>query len=157
MRRVLGWFGWESNDPADLAPYVTANVQFEDSVAQVDFLIDTGSDSTILMPTDAFALLGQSYLAMNFRTRGAAVRLQGVTPDEGRVVPIDAVLRLEDEFDAEIVITQRIYLAEPLPPYESREGNWDFSSLFGRDLIRPGDFELSYQNRTVTLIRPDFE
>ena len=36
-------------------------------------------------------------------------------------------------------------------------GNWTLPSIFGRDAIRPGDFELSYINSTVTLIRPDDE
>ena len=54
-------------------------------------------------------------------------------------------------------LAQRIWIAEPLPDYRSEEGNSFVPSLFGRDAIRPGEFELSYVNSTVTLTRPDVE
>ena len=66
-------------------------------------------------------------------------------------------LLLEDEFQTEIEISSRLWIVEPQPIQQMDVGNWTLPSIFGRDAIRPGDFELSYLNSTATLIRPDDE
>ena len=122
-----------------------------------DFMIDTGSDATILMPRDASWLFGDQYLQMDVRSQPDSVPLQGIGEAEIYMRPFVAALTLTDDTDSPIEFRRRIWIAEPQPEYRSEEGNWMVPSLFGRDAIRPGDFELSYIKSTVTLIRPDDE
>ena len=157
MRRVHGWLGTESNDPDDHAPFVGVRLIYDAASHSIDFMIDTGSDATILMPRDAHWVLDDRYFEMDFRSHPESVPLQGIGEREIYMTPLKATLVLTDDTDSPIELAQRIWIAEPQPDYRSEEGNWLVPSLFGRDAIRPGEFELSYVNRTVTLTRPDYE
>ena len=77
MRRVEGWLGSESGDPDDLAPFIEARIIHMEDSLNVDFMIDTGSNATILMPRDAIWLFGERYLEMDMRSQPQSVRLQG--------------------------------------------------------------------------------
>ena len=73
------------------------------------------------------------------------------------MAPIDVTLILTDDSESPIPLNKTIWIAEPLPSHRSEDGNWIVPSLFGRDAIWPGDFELSYTNGSIRLIRPDDE
>ena len=104
------------------------------------------------MPVDAERLLGERLLALDFGQGGDAVRLDGLGGSTFRILPIDASIALEDDTQSLLTIGSQLWLADPEP-----QGNWTEPSIFGRDAIWPGDFELSYNNGAVTLIRPDDE
>lgn len=152
VRLVHGWLAVVSAIDEDQAPFVEATVEFDGRAERIDFLIDSGSDTSILMPVDAERLMGERLYALDFERGDQAVRLDGIGGYAFRILLIDAALTLEDDAQSPFEITTRLWLADPEP-----EGNWSEPSIFGRDAIRPGDFELSYINGTVTLIRPDAE
>ena len=157
MRRIDGWLSSESGEAGDLAPFVRVVVEYGRRRLRYDFLIDTGSDITSLMPDDAYHLLGDSFLKLDFEHSTQAIVTEGIGTGGQRQLPIDAVLTLEDDVDVEIALPVQLWVAEPRPDYVTTTGNWAIPSILGRDAIRPGDFELSYINGTVTLIRPDNE
>ena len=118
------------------------------------FLIDSGSDSTVLMPKDAFLLLGEHLYKLNFDDDQAVV-MSGIGDGEFRVLPLDVRARLEDDTDSPLELAAQVWVAEPRPREESEGGNWLEPSIFGRDAIWPGEFHLSYIDSSVSLIRPD--
>ena len=161
-RRIVGWLGLlepggEADHPSDFAPFLSARVEYLHEYHDVDFLIDTGSDFTILMPTDAYHILGDSFFDLDFRSSDGAMPIFGVGDEGLMALPIELRLLLDDDSDARVVIPVRAWMTEPQPDFPARNGNWAMPSIFGRDAIWPGDFELSYIDNTVTLIRPDDE
>ncbi len=140
----------------DLAPFVSCRVAVGDDEFDVDFLIDSGSDATTLMLEDAYRLLSDRFFELPFAQDGSGIDIHGVGGSY-RALPFDATLILKDQYDDPILLRQIIWIAEPTPSEPSISGNWEIPSIFGRDAIRPGDFELSYIKGTATLIRPDDE
>ncbi len=160
MNRVVnGWLQSEDRLVGhrllnDLAPFVSGRIIAGDDQLDVDFLIDSGSDTTTLMPDDAYKLLGDRYLALPFSYDSSAIDISGVGGSY-RALPLEVTLRMRDEHDDPLSISQTVWIAEPDPGEPSLTGNWTLPSIFGRDAIRPGDFRLSYIDYTVSLIRPD--
>lgn len=152
VRLVHGWLAIVSATEEDRAPFVELTVEINHHAERVDFLIDSGSDTTILMPADAERLLGERLFALDFIHGEQAVRLDGIGAYAFRILPVEASMTLEDDAQSPFAIATQLWLADPQP-----EGNWYEPSIFGRDAIRPGDFELSYINGSVKLIRPDNE
>ena len=152
VRLVHGWLAVVSATENDRAPFVEVTVEMDGHAERVDFLVDSGSDTTIPMPVDAERLIGERLFTLDFKHEEQAVRLDGIGAYAFRILPIDATMSLEDDAQSPFEIATQCWLADPEP-----EGNWDEPSIFGRDAIRPGDFELSYIDETVTLIRPDDE
>ena len=156
-RRVRGWLNALWN-PANPAPFVTAIVELRGIRHELDFLVDTGSDVTRIMPRDSLELFGAGFSATNFRGVDDAAMIVGVGESGYYAVELeDAVLILVDEVGVEIRVETPLLLAEPSPRDQLPRGNWALPSIFGRDAIRPGDFELSYINNTVTMVRPNDE
>ena len=121
----------------------------------MDFLIDTGSDYTILMPTDADALLGSRFHQLDFAYSAGAVPIYGTGEESHRAVPLRIVLRFVDDSETQIDVAISAMVVEPDTPAASDSGNWAMPSILGRDTIWPGDLEFRYSDGTVTLIRPD--
>lgn len=138
----------------DLAPFVSCRVVGADGELDIDFLIDSGSDTSTLMPEDAYRLLGDRFFDLPFAQDASAIDIYGVGSSY-RALPLDVTLVLRDQYDDPITLHQTIWIAEPTPSEPLLSGNWESPSVFGRDAIQPGDFELSYINGTVTLLRPD--
>ncbi len=110
------------------------------------------------MPRDSLELLGSRLSATSFRKAADATIIVGVGESGYYASELeDAALILVDEVGVEVRIDVQILLAEPSPPDQAPGGNWSLPSIFGRDAIRPGDFQLSYIENTVTLVRPDDE
>ena len=152
VRLVHGWLANVSATVGDLAPFVEVTVELDGHAERVDFLIDSGSDTSILMPVDAERLIGEHLFTLDFEHGDLSVRLDGLGSSAFRILPSSASLTLEDDAQSPLTIGTLLWLADPKP-----EGNWNEPSIFGRDAIMPGDFELSYINGTATLIRPDEE
>ena len=102
MRRVHGWLGSESNDPDDHAPFVGVRLIYDAASHSIDFMIDTGSDATILMPRDAHWVLDDRYFEMDFRSHPESVPLQGIGEREIYMTPLKATLVLTDDTDSPI-------------------------------------------------------
>ena len=156
-RQVRGWLNavW---DPANPAPFVGAIVELNGTRHELEFFVDTGSDVTCIMPRDGLELLGSRLSATNFREAADATIILGVGESGYYALELeDAALILIDEVGVEVRLDVQLWLAEPGPRDQAPGGNWSLPSIFGRDAIRPGDFELSYIDGTVTLIRPDDE
>ena len=152
VKVVHGWLANVSATVGDLAPFVEVTVRIDGQTERFDFLIDSGPDTSILMPVDAERLLGDQLFALDFERGEQSVRLDGLGASAFRILPISASLILEDDAQSPLTIGTQLWVADPEPA-----GNWNEPSIFGRDAIRPGDFELSYSKETVTLIRPDEE
>ncbi len=157
MRRIDGWLSGASERPEDLAPFVDARVRSAHGHAQVTFMIDTGADSTVLMPSASHRLLGDDLFSLDFDSRIEVVPLHGGADQQIRSARTQLTIVFLDDVDTEVEIEREVWIAEPFPAEYSSEGNWEHDSLLGRDAIWPGDFELSYINGSVTLLRPDDE
>lgn len=152
VKIIHGWLANVSAAVGDLAPFVEGTVEFDGHSERIDFLIDSGSDTSILMPIDAERLIGNQLFVLDFEHHEQSVRVDGLGASAFRILPIEASLTLEDDAQSPLKIGTQLWVADPEPA-----GNWNEPSLFGRDAIRPGDFHLSYSNGTVTLLRPDDE
>ena len=156
-RKVEGWFNssWDQVSPA---PFVNVLIDYRSRRWEFGFLIDSGSDLTTLMPRDALEILGSELFEIDFARSEERASVEGVGMLGYNAVPLEGGrLLLEDEFRTEIEINSGLWIVEPQPIQELGVGNWTLPSILGRDAIRPGDFELSYINNTVTLNRPDDE
>ena len=159
---IEGWFGF-SNPLRPLsefdvpAPFVSCSVEHQGREFPLDFLVDTGSDVTTVMPHDAYDIFGDEYFKLDFQGHPQRLSIEGVGRGEYGAIPLDAIVHLEDKLGNDVAISRRIWLAEPPREEFSDSGDWQLPSIFGRDAIRPGDFEMSYVNHTVTLIRPENE
>ena len=156
-RTASGWLNelWDWRNPA---PFVTVTIEYQGRRQDIEFLIDSGSDITILMPRNAYDVIGDNLFDTNFHGSGERAFIEGVGSSGYHAVPLNrASVSLEDEVQAQIELPIPHWVAEPQPRWASDDGNWALPSIFGRDAIRPGDFQLSYINGTVTLFRPDNE
>ena len=156
-RKVEGWLDllWDSRNPA---PFVLARIEHRDRQLETGFLVDSGSDITILMPSDAYEILGSDLFNIDFAGADEQIFVSGVGDSGYAAVPFEnSRMLLEDEHQTVVEVGTRVWLAEPFPTQPSSGGNWALPSIFGRDAIRPGDFQLSYIESTATLIRPDHE
>ena len=135
--------GFLLGSPGRLRPFVTAHVAIptEQIVGEVDFLIDTGADSTLLAPRDALDLgLDLSQLPPGPHSTGVG----GITP----TVYAESTITLD-----------RHGFTIPLPilaPGSQRQqaALARIPSLFGRDLL--AHFALFFEERTakVLLLEP---
>lgn len=156
-RQIEGWLNssWDQLNPA---PFTNVLVDYRNRRWEFEFLIDSGSDITTLMPRDAIEILGPELFNIDFARNDERAVVEGVGLWGYNAVPFSgAQLLLEDEFQIEIQLNSRLWIVEPQPVERVDVGNWTLPSIFGRDAIRPGDFELSYTRETVTLLRPDHE
>ena len=108
-------------------------------------LIDTGADSTLLEPMDAFELLGGAYFDIDFDrdpSRTISVGIGGYARSVTRLV----ILSTMSDDGRYIGIVVPIHIAEPIPrtPSETDPGNWHAPSLLGRDVLRYFELHLDY-------------
>ena len=107
----------------------------------VRFLIDTGTDATVLHPTDADRLLGDDLRRIDFDRDLFRVAGLGVGGVADRVTR-DAVLTLNAVNDELYRIEMPILIAHPTPAEPGEHGNWRLPSLLGRDFLRHFRLEL---------------
>ena len=105
------------------------------------FLIDTGTDATVLHPADAQSLLAGDLQRIDFGSDPYRAAGLGVGGGVDRVVR-DAMLTLRS-VDGEIYSMEMpILIARPMPAEPGDHGNWRLPSLLGRDFLRHFRFEL---------------
>lgn len=106
---------------------------------QLAFLIDTGSDATIISP-DAARALGLDLTDADLRLLGARTFL-GVGDSEISYIPLVGGLTFEDDETGEFELPVRMWVAEPGARQEWSAG---LPSVLGRDTLRFFEFTLNY-------------
>ena len=123
------------------APLIKVSLALQGRSDEVRFLIDSGSDATILHPTDAQFLLGDDLQRIDFERDPRRIAGMGVGGAADRVVR-DAMLTLRS-VDGEIYSMEMpILIARPTLAEPGNHGNWRLPSLLGRDFLRHFRFEL---------------
>ncbi len=129
---------------------MVATVWSESRDLDLEFLIDTGADFTILSPIDSLRLFGSAYLNFEFSAQdGLEVTGLGATPTVVRF--IDAALKFIATDGTLIELAFPVAIPEPHPRLPSPRGNWQMPSLLGRDALDFFDLAISYHPPTVTL------
>ena len=123
------------------APLILARVSLGGRTVDVRFLIDTGTDATVLHPTDADRLLDDDLRRIDFDRDLFRVAGFGVGGGADRVAR-DAVLTLNAVNDDLYRIEMPILIARPVPWEPGDHGNWRLPSLLGRDFLRHFRLEL---------------
>lgn len=121
------------------APYLEARVAFPrlNIRGLISFLVDTGADGTVLMPTDT------RKLGVDFHS------LRNPTTPEGIGGPVRAFRER-----AVLSFSDRRYVYSYLIPVHimaPTPHNIRFASLLGRDILKSGHFVLDIANKKMTL------
>ena len=140
---------------APLAPYVNVIVGDPDELRSVDFLIDTGTDFTILGPRDADNLLGDAYTTYDFRGAPSGIGSITIGQSDTRLVRSLTQLQFIDDDGETTALVIPVGFVQPIPakkPQQGQEhGNWLMPSLLGRDVLQHSDLRLSYHPPSVVL------
>ena len=123
------------------APLIRVAVALDNHAGDVRFLIDTGTDATVLHPTDAYSILGDDLHRIDFDHDPRRTPGLGVGGAVDRVVR-DATLTLRSEDRRFYPIDMPILIARPAPTEPGEHGNWRLPSLLGRDFLRHFRLEL---------------
>lgn len=165
MRMFRGSFlNFERDDSLEVsrerfAPSIEAQLHCDGNEAQVDFLVDTGSEASILYPEQAAAQLGEQSVQAARRRSTAREMIGGVEGQLNRAFRIPVEITFSDEEQVPFLFDTTILVAEPNPTsLESRgdaRGNWDTPSLLGCDLLLHFDLHVSGSRGEVFLSLPD--
>ena len=123
------------------APRIQIRVALDGRGERVPFLIDTGTDATVLHPRDAQRILGDSLQQIDFERDARRFAGFGVGGAVDRVVR-DATLTLSSVENETYTIEMPILIARPTPAEPGDHGNWRLPSLLGRDFLRRFRLEL---------------
>ena len=123
------------------APMILARVSLGSQAMDVRFLIDTGTDATVLHPTDAQRILDDDWYRIDFDRDPRRTGGEGVGGAVERVAR-DATLALQSEDRRLHPIAMPILIARPTPVEPGDHGNWRLPSLLGRDFLRHFRLEL---------------
>ena len=123
------------------APLIKVSLALQGRSDDVRFLIDSGSDATILHPTDAQSFLADDLYRIDFERDPRRIAGMGVGGAADRVVR-DATLTLRAVDEATYTISMPILIARPTSAEPGDHGNWRLPSLLGRDFLRHFRFEL---------------
>ena len=123
------------------APLIKVSLALQGRSDDVRFLIDSGSDATILHPTDAQSLLGGDLHRIDFGRDPYRIAGLGVGGAADRVAR-DAMLTLRSVDGESYAVEMPILIARPTPAEPGDHGNWRLPSLLGRDFLRHFRFEL---------------
>ena len=130
---------------------IRIRVSLDNRSEPVPFLIDTGTDATVLHPHDAHRILGDRLQQIDFQRDPRHFAGFGVGGAVDRVVR-DATLTLRSEDRRFYPIEMPILIARPAPAEPGDHGNWRLPSLLGRDFLRRFRLELLCgEHRQLTL------
>ena len=133
------------------APMILIWASLGGQAVDVRFLIDTGTDATVLHPTDADRLLDDDLRRIDFERDPFRVAGLGVGGAVDRVAR-DVTLNLSSADNDIYTIEMPILIARPTPAEPGEHGNWRLPSLLGRDFLRHFRLELLCgEQRRVTL------
>ena len=150
--RVSGWLEWD--EPKELPygitipgrPRLSVNIRIGTRQADVDFMLDTGADITILQPRDAHGLLKSALFAIDFEHDEASVNVSGVAAVPSLCVIRRASYTVHADDERDHVLQAPILIAQPVPFEESEAGNWSKISTLGRDVMSHFALHLDYQS-----------
>lgn len=128
------------------SPRILVTVQAERYVGSVRFMIDTGAAVSIPLPTDAHSLLRHDLFEIDFERDPRRYDVSGFSAGRTRCVVLPARYAFTTDRARLHTIRAPILVAEPTPFRPSSEGNWNRSSLLGRDLIHRFGLLLDYTN-----------
>lgn len=141
--------------PQRFAPAIELRVADNSRGARIDFLIDTGTETTTLYPSDARKVLGAEFDQINFDAEPSRVVVLGAGGEEVVAVQMALSLMIADDANDLALIADSILVAQPKPhdlsDPDAGRGNWDTPSLLGRDLLVDLELHLSYPHDTVYL------
>jgi len=153
-RRIEGHFVEAvagDRSPHSLTPFVIVRFGLGMLDPVIAMLVDTGADTTALGPRDALALLGRSYLDLDFDHSPGAITVRGFGGSDGSalVSPMELLLRDTDGVDFPVLLN--VAITKPSPAQPGDHGNWQLPSLLGRDILTHFDLALSYNPPAVSL------
>ena len=134
------------------APFVSGALLYGDEIEEIDLLIDTGADHTVISPQDAFNLLGVETYREIFQ-RNPTLRVSGI--GAGSAVQLEVQLFLSDSeggfasFD-HTVIVMGLAVDDSGSPL-----NWSMPSLLGRDIQEHFRLTISHRPPIIELQRLD--
>ena len=134
------------------APFLRGRVMYGVSALELDFLIDTGAEVTVLSPADASNLFGNQAHRLLPRLY-PSIHISGVGQGKAVEVPLTLVFRDQDE--------DPLYLRLPVLVMPSPQGPSQSSalgplpSLLGRDILNRFVLILNPATETVELTELD--
>ena len=152
---VLGHFQPNRPDLRDYpsnAPFVSGALLHQDQFREVDFLIDTGADITVVSPQDALFLFGIDHY-QELLTRSPGVSLSGIGSGFAVTQPIQ--LFLFDEAGGLAGFERNATIMGLAVDSEGQPGNWSMPSLLGRDILEQFTLTISYRPPLIELVRSD--
>ena len=133
------------------APLVRIRLSLDGHINDAPFLIDTGTDATVLHPADAQRILGDDLHRIDFERDSRRVAGLGVGGGVDRVVR-DAVLELHSVDEEIFHMEMPVLIARPVPAEPGDHGNWRLPSLLGRDFLRHFRLEMFCGDRRQVVI-----
>lgn len=145
-------------------PFVPFNVRVRTPVTKRDvdqeilFLVDTGADSTLIEPADAYRLFGDELFSIDFDRRYDTRVSVGIGGHARSVIEYAQLSTISDDGDY-VGVVLPICISEPVPRYPAKSGfsNWDAPSLLGRDVLSFFEVHLDYYPRPVVALKYDYE
>lgn len=160
MRRFPGSylnFEPQLNHPAPelYAPSIAAVVAWNGRTAPVDFLIDTGSQTSMLSERDTWALLGTAYEELDFSDLNLRTSVFGIG-GEVDALSIEVSMTLTDDVDViEELYAQLLVMRPSASGLNDQENLWEPPSLLGRDVLLRFGLHAIYEENSVYLSLPD--
>lgn len=153
--RFRGWVNDQQVFPHSVisggAAYIHVIVSIEGRAARIRFLIDTGSDATVLSPLDSWFVMGERLLRVDFAHDPRSVRSRGIGGYAQAIIR-DAALTLRSTDGDLYPIDLPILIAEPDPAIRTAPSTPQLPSLLGRDFLRHFHLNLACGDpRTVAL------
>lgn len=149
--RLLGHFR-QTHPSQPAAPYLAVTAFHDQRFVDIEFLIDTGADRTMIAPRDAVTILGErQYHALN-RQSGGRIPISGVGAG-GEVVERELLLVFRTETGTPIVVNQNLWIALELKDQRGVVVNRLMPSLLGRDILNDFTLTVSAALNMIELIR----
>lgn len=117
------------------AASINVFVSIEGRWDEIQFLIDTGADATILSAPDSWRVMGERLLRVDFARDPRSVRSRGVGGYAQAIIR-DAALTLRSTDGDLYPIDLPILIAEPDPAIRTAPPTPQLPSLLGRDFLR---------------------
>lgn len=139
------------NYPAN-APFVSGAFLYDNRVEQVDLLIDTGADQTIISPQDAHNLLGLNRY-VEIMQQHPTLQLSGI--GAGSAVQLDIQLYLSDSEGGFASFDHTAIMMNLAIDDRGQPLNWSMPSLLGRDIQEVFQLTIAHRPPIIELLHID--